>query len=339
MWAIVPFSILATLARIAGMDHIVMFGDGARHNSIFARGLKEDMLPRVAGSLGAESYSVANIFPLYPVLELIASLPFTIAWKGPWSLNMVLTSVNNLLFYKLCCVVGLASPLLMTAIYTFFSARTIYLRFVGNELNLVEILLSAVFITKRRHQCFLMALSIALLIITSEIGIVVALFLILELLRTAKTKEIVASLSGAVLGIALLIGFQDMFLGLPTAYFDEVFKERRRYPFAQLIADAQSISTLRLFHGVYGFYAIPLICGLALTKTHRDIAIPLIMALIWSSSRLGSSAFDAGAPMATFLVILGGQKVLASSTFKKAIYIIAPVYLIAIFYLAYQHLT
>ena len=287
--------------------------------------------------LVARSYSAASVFPLYPGLLAVTGKVLGDTWVSAWVVNLVLASVSNVLFYVLCRAMRVRKPLMFTAIFTFFPPRAILLRYVGNEYDLVVSLVALLFLARRRGRYAVLSLSICLLIITSEVGIVVALFLVIEALVRRNLAVAGSGAVGAGVGIVMLMMFQGKWLGSYTAYFDEVVAQKR-YPFAQLIEHAKKISSLRPFHGAYGFYIVPVICGMVLMKRHSDMALPLLMALVWSSSRSGQSAFDVGCPMVPFLVIFGAMRLFQSDQFRKAMYIIAPAYSIAYLWLTCEHL-
>ena len=336
--AVAPFLVLSAASWTLGRPEVVVTARCSVHNWIWRRALVTGRLgPDMERRLVARSYSAANVFPLYPGLLAVTTKLLGDTWVSAWVVNLVLACVGNAFFYMLCRAMRVRKPVLFTAMFAFFPPRAILLRYVGNEYNLVVALVALLFLAKRGGRHGVLSLSICLLIITSEVGIVVALFLVVEAL---VRRDFVVAGGGAVgggVGIAMLMMFQGKWLGSYTAYFDEVVAQKR-YPFAQLIEHAKKIVSLRPFHGAYGFYIVPVICGLVLMKRHSDMALPLLMALVWSSSRSGQSAFDVGCPMVPFLVIFGAMRLFQGDQFRKAMYIIAPAYSIAYLWLTCEHL-
>jgi hypothetical protein len=208
---------------------------------------------------------------------------------------------------------------------------------IANEYNLVVILLSLVFLGRRIRHRLIFSIALFLLILTSESGVFVALSLLVDSALSRNRFELKFLTVSSVAGFLALFGFHKNYAGSAFAFVQNAVASRQ-LPFKQMMQDAMSIAELRHFHGMYGFYAVPILAGAILIVLDRAVGLPIMAALIWAASRPGSPTFDCAAPLETFAVLLGFDMLISSAKFKTALWALGPVYVSAAVYLASLYL-
>jgi hypothetical protein len=298
---------LNSLYRTNGAVHNVMMRDVMFDN------LDADAIPY----LNRQDYTTANIFPLYPLLLTIPTRLLSIdAHVALRLFSLILSSIANLLFYRLCLVHRFVSyPFLTACLFTMYPQRCFLLRQIANEYSLFLIFLCGIFIGKRIHQKILCTVSIFFIVLTSELGIWVSIGLLVHTLITRNRIEFRNMLVPFTAAFLLLIGFQKVYAHSFFAYFRNLLAFRQ-YPLKPLFINAMHIDKLRNFHGLYGYFIIPMISSSMLIVIDSSIGIPIVLALLWATARPGDSTFDLAAPIDAFSTLLAFDVLIRSRRFQ-----------------------
>jgi hypothetical protein len=319
---VVPALILWFVAHRSSCLESVVKNNSANHNIR----MYEIMFSHRNRSTLEGSYTASNVFPLYPVL---LSIPQHLKSTMQFSVQLLsigLSALLNLAFYRLCLTLPyVTDPFITASLFTFYPLRSLLLRHIGNEYSLVLLCICGVFIGQRIHRQLLFSLSIFFLVLTNELGIWIAIGLLIDPLFARNRiglKNVAIPFAAALL---LLAGFQSNFAGSFVAYYRAI-RTSKAWPFKQLFQDAKSIEHLRQFHGFYGYFIIPVIAVSTLIAVDRKIGIPMVFPLLAAAARSGVASFDLAAPIEAFASLLAFDGLIKTRRFHLTLAVLGPLY-------------
>jgi hypothetical protein len=301
--------------------------NGAWHNTLMSQYLFGRSADQLHQYYPSHNYSQSNVFPLYPLLlSIFKALSAKSLIIATHVLSLSFSCLSALVFYRLCLTLRFVTkPLLTACLFTMYPFRSLLLKYIGNEYNVVTLLISCVFLGRKIHHRFFFCISLLLLLLATESGLVIALMLLVNSMTARNKTEVRNICLSATCGILMMMGFHKNYACSSLGYVKDIV-QGRRYPFKQLLADASSIDTLRQFHGTYGSYIVPLIAGGILIAVDRSIGLSITMATVWAASRPGAPTFDLLCPLEAFAVLLGLDSLISSTKFQCALFVLTPLY-------------
>jgi hypothetical protein len=314
--------------------------NGAWHNTLMSQYLFGRSIDQIHQYYRSHEYSLSNVFPLYPfLLSIFKTLFAKSLFVATHILSLFFSSLSALVFYRLCLTLRFVTkPLLTSCLFTMYPFRSLLLKYIGNEYNIVTLLISCVFLGRKIHHGFLFCISLLLLMLATESGFVITLMLLVNATVGRNKIELRNIYISTFASILIMMWFHKNYAYSSFAYVKYVVRGRY-YPFKQLLADASSIDTLRQFHGMYGSYIVPLIAGGILIAVDRSIGLPVTIATVWAASRPGAPTFDLLCPLEAFAVLLGLDLLISSAKFQCALFVITPLYCGCALYITSLYLT
>lgn len=279
-----------------------------------------------------------NSFPLYPFLFRLFYYLCLKSWKIATIFIITLLSLLCNFFFNrfLICTRFIKNPLLSTLIFSIFPIRSLYLRNITNEYSLFILLFTLIYIGQQTRSFKLLAISSFFIILASDCGFFAVLGFLISSIILKNKKEFRYIFFSLLSGLAIISIFHKSISGRFFPIFGD-FLFDKRYPFKELLAESQSISRLRQLHGLYNYYIIPLFASLLSIPIDKTIGIPLLLSLLYSSSKFGYIGIDSACPIEAISVIIGFDILIKHPRFKSALYFLAPFYITSVFYLTLIH--
>jgi hypothetical protein len=333
---LIPFSFLWILDPWAHGPRGFSVIDGSHHNVIMQEVIFSGTPGQTIPYFAHHGYSLANVFPLYP---LLLSIPICLSFGHPavairLSL-LLLSSIANLVFYSLCMTIRFVThPFLSACLFTMYPFRSVLLRHIANEYSLFVMLLCGVLLGRQIHHKLLFSFSLFFLILTHELGIWIAIGLFGHPIMRRNRAEIRTVLVPFSAGLLFMTGFHRYYAGSFLAYFGEIV-ENRQFPFKEMISESQRITPLRHFHGNSGYFIIPFVACAMLVGMDGRIGVPLTIGLVWATAIQGEKMFNAAAPIDAVACLLGFDPLIRNARFQVSIVILAPLSVAAVIYLTW----
>ena len=251
-------------------------------------------------------------FPLYPIIFRFTYYMCFKSWN--FATVLIITSLSFLCNY-------------------FFSRFLICTRFIKDPLISTFILLfELIYIGQQTRSFKLLSISSFLIIITNDCGFFIVLGFLISSILTKSKKQFRYLFFTYLAGIFVISVFHKSLSGRFFPIFSNFLAEKR-FPFKELFNESHTIGRLRQLHGIYNYYIIPLLACLMSISIDKSIGIPLFLSLLYSSTKFGYLAVDSTCPIEAISILIGFDALIRHPRFKSALYILAPLYIISIFYL------
>ncbi|OHT05819.1 hypothetical protein TRFO_26321 [Tritrichomonas foetus] len=275
-----------------------------------------------------------QVLPLHPLLYRIVYYLCFRSWKRATMVYVIgLSILCNFVFSRFVyCARFIKNPIIPSLIFTVYPFRSLFLRSVTNEYCLVIILFCLIYIGKQTRSFRLVQFSSALMILSYESGFLIILGFIIGSILSKNRKTFRYLFYGFICGSSVLSIFHKIICGRFFPLFFDMLTFYR-YPFQELLSNALKIGQLRQFHGLYGYYIIPLIACLMMLTIEKMIGIPLLFAFLYAASYKDMKAIDLACPIEAIATIVGFDALIKHPRFKNSLFVLAPLYILGSFYL------
>lgn len=272
---------------------------------------------------------LSQIFPLFPFIYRIYYILLHRLWKpATFAVIISFSFFSGYFFYRLLqCTRFVKKPLIPALIFTVFPIRSLYLKNTTNEYSCFTIVFSLIYISQQTKSFSLISLFSFLMVLTSDLGVFVVIGFIFSSIIQKRKKQFRYLVVGFISGIIVLSLYHKRIEGNYFVFFSRLLEQKPR-PFKDLLHYSTSIQDLRNFHGLYQVFIYSLIACLMLLSIDLSLGIPLLLALLYASSKSAPKAVDSACPIEAMSIVLGFHRLFRHPRFHYAIYIIAPIYII-----------